>query len=182
MKKLIWLLVGICMLVAIGVPVTAAPEIADLRVDATPARDWREMVAQSDLVIVGKIDGAYHKFETGRSIEARRIVNYVQTIQLEHGLLGTPPRPLSLLSTGVEPLPDRSHRLNLNYPGPLAEGQYVLFLKKVRRSDLYSTVGLWQGIYPVYDGKTITLEGQGFPELNQLTIAELRRKINQNRR
>ncbi|QQE72697.1 hypothetical protein KDJ56_12030 [Brevibacillus composti] len=79
-------------------------------------------------------------------------------------------------------MPDRSHRLNLSYPGPLAEGQYVLFLKKVRRSDLYSTVGLWQGIYPVYDGKTITLEGQGFPELNQLTIAELRRKINQNRR
>lgn len=90
---------------------------------------------------------------------------------------GTASRLLTVVSTGVEPLPDASSPLNLQYPGPLAEGNYLLFLRKVSGSQMYSTAGLWQGIYPIYQGKTIALSNLGFTELNQLSQEEAIRKI-----
>lgn len=47
---------------------------------------------------------------------------------------------------------------------------------------MYSIVGLWQGVYPLYDGKTVSLRGQGFPELNQLSIRDVADKIRSVRR
>jgi hypothetical protein len=42
---------------------------------------------------------------------------------------------------------------------------------------LYTIVGGWQGVYPVYEGKTISLKEEGFPELNQLTLRQFEAKI-----
>ncbi|CAM5789801.1 MULTISPECIES: hypothetical protein [Brevibacillus] len=166
----------------IAMPVSATPEIADLQVDQTRMKDWKELILHCDLIVVGLTDARHQKYPTAKRISAGQLVNYVQDVQIERTLHGSASRRVKLLSTGVEPLPDASDPANLQYPGPLGEGQYLLFLKKVNRTDMYSIVGLWQGVYPLYDGKTVSLRGQGFPELNQLSIRDVADKIRSVRR
>lgn len=160
-----------------ALPTSAATDIGSVRIDPTPAQTWRALVKQSELIVVGWIDSADQSVPTGRSIREGKLVNYVQTVHVKQALKGSSQRLLRLVSTGVEPLPDASSPLNRTFPGPLAEGNYVLFLHPVSGTDLYSSTGLWQGVYPMFQGQTIALEGAGFPELNQLTVEQLTKKI-----
>jgi hypothetical protein len=166
------------VLCALAAPAAAQPDVSRLSVDATPARDWQDLVKRCDLIVFGWTDRAHQSFPTRERVPNGRVVNYVQLIHAKKVIRGAATRRLiHLLSTGVEPLPEASSPLNLRYPGPLAEGEYVLFLRKVKRTDLYSIVGLWQGVYPVHQGKTIALQGVGFQDLNDLTILQMEQKV-----
>ncbi|WNC12205.1 hypothetical protein [Brevibacillus brevis] len=161
----------------IAFPAAAARDIGSIRVDPTLARSWQELVKRSDWIVAVKADASYRAFATGRSIREGKLVNYVQTLQVTQTIKGAPSASIKMVSTGVDPLPDARSPLNQIYPGPLAEGSYLLFLHRVQGTDLSSTVGLWQGVYPLHLGKTVALQGAGFAELNQLTVDELAAKV-----
>ncbi|KQL49912.1 hypothetical protein AN963_09555 [Brevibacillus choshinensis] len=160
-----------------ALPASAATDIGSVRINPTPVASWQDLVKRSELIVFAWIDSASQSVPTGRSLREGKLVNYVQTAHVKQVLKGSSHRMLKLVSTGVEPLPDASSPLNRTYPGPLAEGNYVLFLHPVSATDLYSAAGLWQGVYPLYQGQTIALEGAGFSDLNQLTVEQLARKI-----
>ncbi|WP_411501595.1 hypothetical protein [Brevibacillus centrosporus] len=165
------------LLGTMAAPAMAATDIGSLLINPATSRTWQELVNQSELIVVAWADTSNQSASTGRSLREGKLVNYAQTLHIKQILKGSSARMLKLVSTGVEPLPDASSPLNRTYPGPLAEGNYVLFLQRVSAPNLYSSSGLWQGVYPLFQGKTIALEGAGFSELNQLTIEEFEKKV-----
>ncbi|GEB34891.1 MULTISPECIES: hypothetical protein [Brevibacillus] len=172
------LLILIILLCAVILPVSAETSIGQLHVPTTALSSAKELVSQSDLILIGWIDSAHKAYPTGRTISQGKIVNYTQTLQVKKVFKGSSSRLVTVLSTGVEPLPDASSQLNLTYTGPLGEGNYLVFLRKVKgSSSLYSLSGLWQGVYPLYQGKTIALQGVGFSEFNQLSWEEIEQKL-----
>ncbi len=171
------LLLCLSLLCGFSFPVHAQTDIGRVQVDPSPYSSLEELVKKCDLIVVAWVDSAHEAHPTGRTIPQGKIVNYTQSLHVKTAIKGSSSRRLTLISTGVEPLPDASSPLNLQYPGPLAEGNYLLFLRKVSGSQLYSTAGLWQGVYPIYQGKTIALTNLGFSELNQLSQEEVVRKI-----
>ncbi|MED1943843.1 MULTISPECIES: hypothetical protein [Brevibacillus] len=171
------LLLSLSILCAFSFPVHAQTDIGRVQVDPSPYSSLKELVKKCDLIVIGQIDSNHRAYPTGRTIPQGKIVNYTQSLHVTTAIKGSSSRRLTVISTGVEPLPDASSPLNLQYPGPLAEGNYLLFLRKVSGSQLYSTAGLWQGVYPISQGKTIALTNLGFSELNQLSQEEVVRKI-----
>ncbi|MFF0826251.1 hypothetical protein ACFYU8_04420 [Brevibacillus sp. NPDC003359] len=171
------LLLCLSLLCAFSFPVHAQTDMGRVQVDPSPYPSLAELVKKSDLIVIAWVDSAHRAYPTGRTIPQGKIMNYTQSLQVKTAIKGSSSRLLTVISTGVEPLPDASSPLNLQYPGPLSEGNYLLFLRKVRGSQLYSTAGLWQGVYPIYQGKTIALTNAGFTELNQLSQEEAVRKI-----
>lgn len=171
------LLLCLSLLCSFSFPVHAQTDIGRVQVDSSSFSSLAELVKKCDLIVIGRVDSTHRAYPTGRTLPQGKIVNYTQRLQVKKAVKGTASRLLTVVSTGVEPLPDASSPLNLQYPGPLAEGNYLLFLRKVSGSQLYSTAGLWQGIYPIYQGKTIALSNLGFTELNQLSQEEAIRKI-----
>ncbi|MFS0555995.1 hypothetical protein [Brevibacillus sp. 179-C9.3 HS] len=171
------LLLCLSLLCIFSFPVHAQTDMGRVQVDASTFPSLAELVKKCDLIVIAWVDSAHQAYPTGRTIPQGKIVNYTQSLQVKTTIKGTSSRLLTVVSTGVEPLPDASSPLNLQYPGPLSEGNYLLFLRKVRGSQLYSTAGIWQGVYPIYEGKTIALTSAGFSELNQLTQEEVVRKI-----
>jgi hypothetical protein len=83
-----------------------------------------------------------------------------------------------VLTTGVNPLPEAKSPLNLKYPGPLADGDYVLFLKRVPGTPYYQFTSGMQSVYPLISGRTISLKDIGFQSLDQLTLHQLGSKLN----
>ncbi|MBW5467148.1 hypothetical protein GPJ61_04575 [Brevibacillus formosus] len=171
------LLLSLSILCAFSFPVHAQTDIGRVQVDPSPYSSLKELVKKCDLIVIGQVDSNHRAYPTGHTIPQGKIVNYTQSLHVKTAIKGSSSRRLTVISTGVEPLPDASSPLNLQYPGPLAEGNYLLFLRKVSGSQLYSTAGLWQGVYPISQGKTIALTNLGFPELNQLSQEEVVRKI-----
>ncbi|WJQ79040.1 hypothetical protein [Brevibacillus brevis] len=171
------LLLCLSLLCSFSFPVHAQTDIGRVQVDPSSFSSLAELVKKCDLIVIGRVDRTHRAYPTGRTLPQGKIVNYTQRLQVKKAVKGTASRLLTVVSTGVEPLPDASSPLNLQYPGPLAEGNYLLFLRKVSGSQMYSTAGLWQGIYPIYQGKTIALSNLGFTELNQLSQEEAIRKI-----
>ncbi|MGN7470568.1 hypothetical protein [Brevibacillus sp. SAFN-007a] len=171
------LLILTILLCAVILPASAEPNIGHLPVATAPVPSAKELVRQSDLIVLGWMDSAHQSYPTGRSIPQGKIVHYTQTLHVKKVFKGASPRLLTILSSGVEPLPDTSSPLNLTYTGPLAEGNYLVFLRKVKGSSLYSLTGLWQGVYPLYQGKTIALQGAGFADFNQLSWNEIEPKL-----
>lgn len=171
------LLLVIALLCTVTLPASAEPSVANIKVDDTPAKTWQDLTKRSDLIVVAWTDSAHQSFPTRHMIQQRKMVNYLQTIQVKKVLKGSSARLVDVVSTGVEPLPDSSSPLNLKYPGPLGEGNYVLFLQLIKGTNKHSIVGLWQGVYPLYQGRTIALQGVGFSELNDLTLIELEQKL-----
>lgn len=158
-------------------PTSAVTDPARLRVDDTPAANLADLLRRSQIVATGWTDNTVQAFPTGRSVRAGRIVNFTQWLHVQKIIKGPSSTRLRLLSTGVEPLPERFSPLNQKYPGPLGAGHYLLFLQRVKGTDMYSITGLWQGVYPILQGRTIALEGSGFGELNGLTQAEVEQKL-----
>lgn len=171
------LLILIILLCAVMLPVSAETNIGHLHVPITSVQNAKELVQQSDFIVIGWMDSAHKSYPTGRSIPQGKIVNYTQTLHVKKVFKGASPRLLTVLSIGVEPLPDTSSSLNLTYTGPLGEGNYLVFLRKVKGSSLHSLTGLWQGVYPLYQGKTIALQGVGFADFNQLSLEEIEQKL-----
>lgn len=157
-------------------PHLAETDISTVQVDSAPTKSAAELVKQSGLIVFGQIEGM-EAHPTSRRVVDGTLVNYVQTILVQKTLKGASQRTLKLLITGVEPLPKPSNPLNLIYPGPLAEGSYVFFLRPVPGTQLYSLVGIWQGVYPLFKGKTVALKGSGYPEFNGLSVEQLTETI-----
>jgi len=152
-------------------------DIGSIQVDTSPTQHERDLVERSSLIVFGWADSAQDKHPTGKQVPSGALVNFVQNFHVERSFKGSTPKLLQLLTCGIEPLPDPRDPLNNRYPGPLAEGNYIIFLKKVTGNDLYTIVGVWQGVYPFIDGKTIALKGSGYPSLEHLSLDQFSKKI-----
>ncbi len=152
-------------------------DYTSIQVDKTVVQNAQQLVKRSHLVVYGWSDTAYDEYPTPIKEGNGRIVNFVQKYHVKQVLKGKAPILVNLLSEGVEPLPDKSSPLNNRYPGPLAEGDYICFLQQIPGTNLYSLVGLWQGVYPIYEGKTVALGEFSFPQFQNLTIASMKQKI-----
>lgn len=155
----------------------AKVDIGSLRVDTTPTQHERDLINRSSLIVYGWTDSAHQKYPTGTQVPSGALVNFVQTIHVKQVLKGTSSQLIDLLTTGIEPVPDPNDPLNNRYPGPLAEGNYICFLKGVPGTELYSVVGVWQGVYPIVNGKTVALQGAGYSTLHHLSVQEMARQI-----
>ncbi|MED0674364.1 MULTISPECIES: hypothetical protein [Aneurinibacillus] len=178
MKQLCKHFVCIFLLLGCDLPATAQYNmIPKFIINSQPTTNVKELINSSTIIAFGKFDAANQKQPTGKRVEGGELVNFVQSFHVKKFLKGTGPRSIRVLSTGIEPLPDPSHPLNKVYPGPMAEGEYVCFLTSVAGTHLYTIIGGWQGVYPVHEGKVISLEQSGYSEFNQLTLQELEKKI-----
>ncbi|MDF2925015.1 MAG: hypothetical protein K0R57_3929 [Paenibacillaceae bacterium] len=138
----------------------------------------RQLVSQSDIIVLGQIPEASSSYPTGRREGGRTVVHYVQQIKVSQTWKGSARAGVRLLTSGVEPLPDAADPLNKRYTGPLAGGEYVCFLKKVPGADYYTLTGLWQGLYPVFEGRTnALLANGGFASFDQLPVDKLKAKV-----
>ncbi|MBB3906768.1 hypothetical protein [Anoxybacteroides rupiense] len=140
------------------------------------AETLKGLVNRSTFIAYGWFDTSHQKRSLDKSVQSGRLVNFVQRFHVDQYIKGTNGKIINVLSTGVEPLPAPLNPINKVYPGPMAEGRYVCFLKPVEGTEFYTIAGGWQGVYPVYEGKIISLE-DGFSELNQLTLRQLETKI-----
>ncbi|WP_199425972.1 hypothetical protein [Thermaerobacillus caldiproteolyticus] len=141
------------------------------------AANIKDLVSGSVLIAYGWFDTSHQKRPLDKSVQGGQLVNFVQSFHVDKYLKGNGGKIINVLSTGIEPLPAPLNPINKVYPGPMAEGRYVCFLKPVLGTEFYTIVGGWQGVYPVYEGKIISLEGEGFSEFNQLTLRQLEAKI-----
>lgn len=153
-------------------------DIAKLRVDSTPVSSPNELVKQSSLVVLGTIQSHTEEYEMNQTVQENyQLVNYVQTLKVRDTITGSGPSMIRLLITGTDPLPRPPHPLNKIYPGPLAEGDYVCFLRKVPNTNLYTLIGGWQGVYPYLNGRTVALGESGFSQFSGVTIEQLKQII-----
>jgi hypothetical protein len=186
LKRPIWLLAAAAAAITALTVILAAPADAqtgqdvNLRkiiVKSEPMSSESALIGGADRIVYGWFDSADRELDTGQKVKSGKLVNFTQTFHVERSLKGQSSRLIRVLSTGIEPLPAAKDPLNSVYPGPLAEGTYVCFLKKLPRQNVYTIIGGWQGVYPVHDGKTIALEGKGFPQLGGLTLDQLAARI-----
>ncbi|TVY07262.1 hypothetical protein [Paenibacillus cremeus] len=162
-------------------PLAAQPDISKIRLQHVPVTTETELTRSADLIVYGHFDTRMETFPTGIKLSAGELVNYVQPFRIHETLKGRAERsPIRIVTDGVEPLPPPANPLNLTYTGPFAEGEYVVFLRRVPNTKLYSLVGSWQSIYPLLGGKLITLREGGFAAYNGLTVDELKRKVAAN--
>lgn len=169
-------LIVLLLCLGFSLPVSAQ-NIGQLQVDGTKAKDAKNLVEMSPLIVVGWADVPNGEYPTGKKVQNRNVVNFVQKIDVKQTLKGTATPLIDLLTTGVSPIPDASDQLNHSYPGSVAEGNYVFFLRPVTGTNLYSIVGIWQGLYPFDGGKTVGLEGYSYPEFNNLTLKQMESKL-----
>ncbi|EIJ82316.1 hypothetical protein PB1_05290 [Bacillus methanolicus PB1] len=171
-------LICICLLFIFHLPVQAHNNVIPKQVvNIKRVVKIKDLVSGSTLIAYGWFDTSHQKQPLEKSVQGGQLVNFVQSFHVNKYLKGTGDRIITVLSTGIEPLPHPLNPINKIYPGPLAEGQYVCFLKHVPGTEFYTIIGGWQGVYPVYEGKTISLQKEGFPDLNQLTLRQLEAKI-----
>jgi hypothetical protein len=143
-----------------------------------PAASEKALTQNADLIVEGHLEDGQENYPTGREISGRRIVHYVQRIRVQAVWKGSATSPIKLLTSGVEPLPDAANPLNKTYTGPLEPGDYVFFLRKAGGTDYYTLHGIWQGLYPVYDGKSVALLANGgFSAFDQLGLPQFQGKV-----
>lgn len=155
-------------------------DLAQIIIKSEAAGSENDLIRDSDCVVYGWFDSADQETPTGRAVpgaQGRTFVNFQQTFHVEKRLKGDPKQLLRVLSTGVEPMADGGDPLNHAYTGPLMEGEYICFLKRIAGSELYRLAAGWQGVYPVHEGKTIALEDEGFPQLGGLTVEQVGQRI-----
>jgi hypothetical protein len=156
----------------------AAPQPGSIAVPVQPAASEKSLVQSADLIVEGKLEAGEQRYPTGRDISGRRIVHYIQQIRVQAVWKGAAASPVKLLTSGVEPLPDADNPLNKTYTGPLESGDYVFFLRKAGETDYYTLAGLWQGLYPVFNGKSVSLLANGgFNAFDQLSLPQFRSKV-----
>lgn len=161
---------------AVSLPVYAQPDLSHIIIQVRPEKSLDRLARHSTMIVYGKLGSPHREAATSTKIDRYVLVNYVQTLHVLKMIKGNAHRRIEVLSTGLDPLPQPTNPLNDKYPGSLADGEYICFLKVVPGTGLMQIVGGWQGIYPVFDGKSIALE-QGFSELNGLTIPQFHKII-----
>lgn len=143
------------------------------------AQSITSLVHKSDVIAFGTMDeSTIHAYPLGIKADNGRLVNYTQFVTLKRIWKGQTPTKLIVLTTGVNPLPEAKSPLNLKYPGALADGDYVLFLKRVPGTPYYQFTSGMQSVYPLISGRTISLKDVGFQSLDQLTLHQLGSKLN----
>jgi hypothetical protein len=182
LKRPIWILAAAAAAITALTVILAAPADAQTGMDVNlrkiivksePVSSEAALIGSADRIAYGWFDSADRELDTGQKVKSGKLVNFTQTFHVERPLKGESSQLIRVLSTGIEPLPDARDPLNSTYPGPLVEGHYVCFLKKLPRQDVYTIIGGWQGVYPVHDGKTIALTGMGFQQLGGLTLDQM---------
>lgn len=149
----------------------------DLIVPVQQIHSVKELVTASDLIAYGSFGEITKREDTSQMVEGRRIVHYVQPFYLLTPMKGEETMRVEVLTEGVEPSPSIEDPLNKRFPGAVAEGEYVVFLRKIPGASLYRIIGGWQGLYPVYEEVLIVLEEGGFKELGGLTVEEMKRRV-----
>jgi hypothetical protein len=161
-------------------PQTGSPATPDkITVDRGPVSSPEQLVRSSDLIVHGQLSESVRSFPTGLHEGSRRVFHYVQTVRITELWKGSAAgNTVSLLTSGVEPLPDASDPLNRTYTGPLESGEYVFFLHRAGNTRYYTLTGIWQGLYPVYGGSSIALlHNGGFAAFDRLPLASMKAKI-----
>lgn len=143
-------------------------------VDTSRVGIENQLINEANLIVYGRYDTASQIIPTSRRANGGKLVNYIQHFQVRHAFKGTPPPIIRIIATGIDPLPPAGDPSHMTYPGPVAEGIYVIFLKKIDGHDLYRLIGGWQGLYPVEDGKLISLKDAGFPSLSDMPLGQLK--------
>lgn len=137
--------------------------------------DYHSLLLHSDAIVAARLDGSYTSWKTGRRVSAvSTLVNSRQHLITHRVLKGT--APTFLLTTGVRPLPRPTDPLNQLYTGPLADGDYLLFLKKYGNGSDSILNGGFSAVYPLYQGRTISLEN-GFSELGGKSLDEIEEMV-----
>ncbi|RKD25116.1 hypothetical protein BEP19_04665 [Ammoniphilus oxalaticus] len=175
-KQLLFLVLTI---VSFGcfVTVTAETNIASLQLDLTPVPSSSELIQEADLIARGRPRPSEQQIPTNQKVGAFTIVHELQRIDVRKVLKGSTVSSVTVIIPGLQPLPETSNPLNNKYPGALAQENYFFFLKKIPDTSFYTIIGGWQGVYPLFEGKTIALRGLGFQNLGGLTVEQFKRKI-----
>ncbi|MCL1632598.1 hypothetical protein M3N64_11785 [Sporolactobacillus sp. CPB3-1] len=149
----------------------------DQLIKSEPAESGTAIIQKADLIVHARLDEHINRWDTGQRLPSgAHFVNAEQEIHVQQILKGHTAIPMNLLTTGIEPLPAPSDSLNKQYTGPLADGEYVLFLTRYSSSGLFILSNGFSSVYPLYLGKTIALE-DGFHEFSGKTIPELKRML-----
>ncbi len=163
---------------AVPSPAAAVPQPGGIPVPVQPAASEKALTQSADLIVEGHLEDGQENYPTGREISGKRIVHYVQRIRVQAVWKGSAASPIKLLTSGVEPLPDAANPLNKTYTGPLETGDYIFFLRKAGGTDYYTLNGIWQGLYPVYNGKSVALLANGgFAAFDQLSLPQFHDKV-----
>ncbi|MCZ8521753.1 MULTISPECIES: hypothetical protein [Paenibacillus] len=139
-----------------------------------------ELAAKADLIVYGSLAEEAKPYPTGRKVDGRLLINYVQKFKVKRILRGTVDAngTLAILTDGFDPLPLPQDPLNLTYTGPLVQGEYVCFLHRVPQSAEYTITGGWQGLYPLQGGKLVALQKQGgFAAYGGMTVEQLQDRL-----
>lgn len=159
-------------------PVHAQTDISKLIIKTHKIENTAELIRTSDVIVAAAVQPSWRKIDTHISLNSRQhVYNYAQRLTVKRIFKGTPLPPVQLLTTGIEPLPRPRDPLNLIYTGPLADGDYVLCLKKISHTDFYALNSGFQAVYPIYGGRTIALEGQGMAEWDGKTLDQIKEMI-----
>lgn len=138
---------------------------------------FAELVKASDLVAYGSFGEVTKKEETSQVVDGRRIVHFIQPFYILTSMKGETIEHIDVLTEGIEPSPSVEDPLNKRFPGAVAEGEYVVFLKGIPGTSYFHLVGGWQGLYPVYEEEVIVLEEGGFKEIGGLTVEEVKKRV-----
>lgn len=142
------------------------------------ADSLQRLKEQSEVITKGQLGPAVHTFHLEKKRDSYQFINKTQFITIEKVWKGKPSKKIELLMTGLTPLPAAKSPLNLKYPGELAEGEYIFFLKHVPDTPFYQLTTGMQSLYPVIFGHTIALKDpSGFQSLDHLTISQFAHKI-----
>lgn len=139
----------------------------------------KRLIQTSDLVIYGSSNATYTKYDTNKWKDGKHLYNYVQPISVNKAYKGHAENQVNVVTTGVEPLPKRDDPINKLFPGPLADGNYIIFLKQIKNTEFYQLNGGWQGMYPYINGQLISLEQAGFNIFHGLTLSQFQKKLNE---
>jgi hypothetical protein len=132
--------------------------------DVVVARDVRDLVRSSSLVVIGTPVGEPREvvLESGDSAD------YFQEVAVESTLKGRPAETVTVVRNGL--YGDIEAESDHLVGGALEPGRQVLFLMPGGTPDSFSIVGHFQG---AVDFGTSTAEGSEFPELNGKDEAQL---------
>ncbi|BCJ88029.1 hypothetical protein [Effusibacillus dendaii] len=184
MKTLIQFFMVIVLLGGFVIPAKAEKNpVSDLKVDISRVTTDRDLVKRATLVVHGTPRGEVRAFPKRQIIPQGRVVNYLQAIRVNSVLKGKAPNTIQLVQQGLVPEPKVPDPLIKNYPGPLAEQDYIFFLQPIANTNFYSIVGVWQGLYPVnpLTNKTSALEREGFSSFEGLSIEGVKKRIQELR-
>lgn len=140
---------------------------AAFKVNEHTHEDVCTLLQASQMVAVVSVDDSVEEVPTGEHIQNRRVVRVRQPIHIKEilNISGTMPGETVTLQTyALDPPPPLDDPLNARYPGPYAEGTYVMFLRAVD-DKTYETVEGWKGVYPLVQNRLVALEGFGIAAL-----------------